>query len=342
VHPGYGITVKKDSIATDLIVAKSEPRKQNDYKRYYLNLWTNQASAWIPVEWWDACNEPLPSDDELREMPGALGIDMAQKIDLASIAAVFRLPLKPKEVDPLATTIETQVETEDGAIVKTVRSLNYRIAILPAFWLPETTLMERVKQDGIRYDIYRDKDAPGGGKELNTTDGAIIDFEKMLRYVKHPDKRKEPMDLVTRFPLMKQAEIGYDPAFATELAVQLRDRCGFKDKTIEVLQNYKHLSEACQVLEALIKARRVLHGGHRLLRWCLENIAIKTDDAGRIRPVKPKKATKRIDGIVAVLIALSRIMQMPDTTRRSGRGAKIWTPQGFVSALPETAPEART
>jgi hypothetical protein len=173
--------------------------------------------------------------------------------------------------------------------VKHVRSLNYRIAILPAFWLPEETLRDRVRQDGVRYDIYAQRDAPGGGKELHTTEGAIIDFEQMLRYVKHPDKRATPIDLATRFPLVKQAEIGYDPAFATELAVQLRDRCGFKDKTIEVLQNYKHLSEACQVFEALVKAGRVIHGGHRLLRWNLENVAIKTDDAGRIRPVKPKQ-----------------------------------------------------
>jgi phage terminase large subunit-like protein len=302
VHPGYGITVKADALATDLIAATAEPRKQNDYKRYYLNIWTNQASAWIPVEWWDACKDPMPSDEELSTAACAVGIDMAQKIDLASVVALFRLPLK--EATP-AATIETTAEAEDGALVKTVHTLNYRIAILPAFWLPEDTLKDRVKQDGIRYDIYKDDGL------LNVTEGPIIDFDKMVRYIKHPDKRTAPRDLATRFPLINQAEIGYDPAFATELAVQLRDRCGYTERTIEIPQNYKHLSEACQVFEALVKAGRVIHGGHRLLRWNLENVAIKTDDAGRIRPVKPRKATKRIDGIVATIIALAVLIKQP-------------------------------
>ncbi len=304
VNPGYGVTVKADAVETECLEATSEPRKQNDFKRYHLNIWVNQATAWIPVEWWDACDAPMPSDVVLQQaQSAALGIDMAQKIDLASVVAVFKLPLEDTAPAP---TIEIAVEQPGGAIVKQAHSLNYRIAIVPAFWLPEATLLERVRQDGVRYDVYRDQGL------LHVTEGAIIDFAQMLRYVKHPDERAVPMDLVTRFPLLHQSEIGYDPAFATELAVQLRDRCGFTDKTVEVLQNYTHLSEACQVFEALVKAKRVIHGGHRLLRWNLENVAIKTDDAGRIRPVKPKKATKRIDGIVATIIALSRLIRVKD------------------------------
>ncbi|HJT94760.1 MAG TPA: terminase large subunit [Mycobacterium sp.] len=306
VHPGYGVTVKPDALATELVQAKSDPRKQNDYKRYYLNVWTNQATAWIPVEWWDACKEPIPPDEVLRAAPGVIGIDMAQKIDLASAVALFKLPLlNPRD----AVTIETKVEQEDGAVVTQAHSLNYRIAILPAFWLPDDTVRERAHQDNIRYDVMATQPAPGGGTLLNVTDGAVIDSDAIVRYIKHPDARKTPPDLVSRFPLLNQAEIGYDPAFATEIGVDLRDRCGFGARVVEVLQNYKHLSEACQVFEALVKAKRVIHGGHRLLRWNLENVAIKTDDAGRIRPVKPKKATKRIDGIVATIIALSLLIR---------------------------------
>ncbi len=41
-------------------------------------------------------------------------------------------------------------------------------------------------------------------------------------------------------------------------------------------------------------------------------MAIKRDDAGRIRPVKPRKNAKRIDGVVATLIALSRLIATPE------------------------------
>jgi phage terminase large subunit-like protein len=70
-----------------------------------------------------------------------------------------------------------------------------------------------------------------------------------------------------------------------------------------VLQNYKMLSEPAQIIEALIKGKRFSHDGHRILRWNWENVAVKTDDAGRIRPVKPKRASKRVDGAVATIMA---------------------------------------
>jgi phage terminase large subunit-like protein len=318
VNPGHGITVKRDGIAAECLEAQNEPRKVNDFLRFHLNRWVNQATAWIPVDWWDACDDPMPPDDVLREMQGAIGIDMAQKIDLASAVAAFRVPLAERADDAL--DVETVTEQPDGQVVKRRLKLNYRLALVPAFWLPEETLEERSKKDGVRYDIWRDEGL------LKVCDGAIINSQDIVDYVRDDHGG----GLVERFPLLKQSQIGYDPAFATEIALDLRD-----DKhltVVEVLQNYKHLSEACQVFEALVKAKRVIHGGHKLLRWNLENVAVKTDDAGRIRPVKPKKATKRIDGIVAAIIALNRLMTLPEPRRKRGKKARVWTPQGFVDA----------
>lgn len=327
VNPGHGITVKHEGIEAECREAQFEPRKRNDFLRYHLNRWTNQATAWIPVDWWDACKDPLPSDDDLRAAQVAVGIDMAQKIDLAACVAVFRLPLPEKrhgasssdEEEEGSLEVETLAEEASGEVVTRRLKLNYRIAILPAFWLPEETLKERCEKDGIRYDIWRDEGL------LNVCEGAIIDSQDIVDYVK--DDRGG--GLVERFPLLKQSQIGYDPAFATEIALDLTQK---HLTTVEVLQNYKHLSEACQVFEALVKARRVIHGGHRLLRWNLENVAIKRDDAGRIRPVKPKKQTKRIDGIVAAIIALQRLMTLPEPRPKKRKTPRVWTPQGWVDA----------
>jgi phage terminase large subunit-like protein len=48
----------------------------------------------------------------------------------------------------------------------------------------------------------------------------------------------------------------------------------------EVLQNYEMISEPSQIIEALIKGKRVRHDGHRVLRWCWKNAAIKSDRCG--------------------------------------------------------------
>jgi hypothetical protein len=49
-------------------------------------------------------------------------------------------------------------------------------------------------------------------------------------------------------------------------------------------------------------------GGHPVLRWMMDNIFIKTDPAGNIKPDKEKSAEK-IGGAVATIMALDRAIR---------------------------------
>jgi phage terminase large subunit-like protein len=285
VNPGHGVTVQPQAIAGECLEAIEEPRKRNDFLRFHLNRWTNQATAWIPLEWWDGCASPLPPEAELRAAPVAAGIDLAQKYDLAACVLAFRFPVA--EPLPVELAVDAPTETPERRLVQ----LNYRIALLPFFWIPRETMQEHEKLDGVPYSLWTSNGL------VTATEGGVIDYTRIYRDLTER--------IIPRFPLLKQATLGYDPAFATDLATQLRDRAGLK--VAEVLQNYSHLSEPSQVFEALVKAGRVTHGGHRVLRNHVENVAIKTDTAGRIRPVRPKKSGKRIDGVVAAIMALKML-----------------------------------
>jgi phage terminase large subunit-like protein len=290
VNPGYGVTVKADAIATEAAAAANEPRKLNDFLRYHLNRWVNQATAWIPVDWWDDCPATLP--ENLSELRVFGGIDMSQKIDLACFGLTFLIPGEPLEVKAVGTQGDEPVER--------VLSLNYSIAILPFFWIPEDTMREHEEKDRVPYSQWVDE------KLIVATEGNVIDYERIFRDITGP--------ITERFPKLREAEIGYDPAFATDIAQKLQGK-GYK--MVEVLQNYQRLSEPCHVFEALVKGKRVHHGGNRILRNHMENVAVKQDDAGRIRPIKPKRRTKRIDGVVAPLMGLSRAIVAPE--ERSSR-----------------------
>lgn len=287
VNPGHGITVQPQAIAAECLEAQAEPRKRNDFLRFHLNRWTNQATAWIPLDWWDACKDPLPSDDELRAAPVAAGLDLAQKYDLAACVLAFRFPVAA----PLRVEIAVDAAAPTASPETVAVNLNYRIVLVPFFWIPRDTMIEHEKLDGVPYSHWVSSGL------VTATEGGVIDYSKIYEDL--------TTRIVPRFPLLKQGTLGYDPAFATDLATQLRDRGGLK--VAEVLQNYAHLSEPSQVFEALVKAGRVAHGGHRTLRSHVENVAIKTDDARRIRPVKPKKASKRIDGVIASITAIKML-----------------------------------
>lgn len=284
VNPGHGITVQHEGIESECREAQGEPRKLNDFLMYHLNRWVNQAVSWIPVDWWDKCPSDLPGDDYLRDLQVAAGLDMAQKIDLASFVMVFREPLETPEI------VEIITEGETGKVEKKKVSLNYRIYLMPHFWIPENTMEEREHQDRVPYSEWRQKGF------VTATEGFVIDYDKIFEDIQA---------LAARFPRLKESQIGYDPAFATDIAGKLAT-AGFKP--VEILQNYKYMSEPCMVMEALLKSRRVVNDGNRCMRRCVENVAVKRDDAGRIRPVKPKSAAKRIDGVIAALMGLNRVM----------------------------------
>jgi phage terminase large subunit-like protein len=299
VNPGYGITVKADAVEAECKEALNEPRKRNDFLRYHGNRWVNQATAWIPVEWWDACEPDSVGEwkawlqrmtPELAALPCAAGVDLAQKYDLACCSLVFRVRLES------ALSAEVVADSPTGQAQKRSIDLNYRIIIVPFFWIPEETMRQREKEDNMPYSRWVELGL------VTPTEGAVIDYSRIYQ------------DITTKiaglFPRLKDGVIGYDPAFATDLATNLRDRAGFRVE--EVLQNYTHLSEVSHIFEALVKGRRVSHGAHRVLRNHVESVAVKTDDAGRIRPVKPKRAGKHIDGVVASLMGLKMLAKLPD------------------------------
>ncbi len=295
VNPGYGVTVKADAVETECLEATSDPRKQNDFKRYHLNVWVNQATAWIPIEWWDACEGPL-DETELVTLECAAGLDLAQKWDLACLAVVFRKYL------PSSEAVEVQVVVKDeetGKAESKAVDLNYQLFVRPYFWIPENTMRQHEREDGVPYSQWV-KDGL-----VIATEGDVIDYSQIYKDI--------TTKIVPRYPKLKQGTIGYDPAFATDLSTNLRDRGGLQ--TLEVLQGYKMLSEPSQVMEALIKGKRVRHDGHKTLRWNWSNVTVKTDDSLRIRPYKPRNPSKRIDGVVAMIIGDKVLSMQPPKPR---------------------------
>jgi phage terminase large subunit-like protein len=68
------------------------------------------------------------------------------------------------------------------------------------------------------------------------------------------------------------------------------------------------LSEPTKGFLSDIVQGNMRHGGNPILRWMADCLAIRQDENANIRPVKPDrmKSGKRIDGIVAAIMARSR------------------------------------
>jgi phage terminase large subunit-like protein len=83
------------------------------------------------------------------------------------------------------------------------------------------------------------------------------------------------------------------------------------------------MSPATKELMKLTLEGKLAHGGHEALRWMIDNIYIRTDPAGNIKPDK-EKSTERIDGAVALIMALDRAM------RNGGGGGSVYDDRGLI------------
>ena len=286
LNPGLGISLTLRGMQEESLASRNEPRKLRDFLVFNQNRWINDAVAWFSSQSLDASDGAVASDEQLSKLVCAAGLDGAEKNDLFAVVLAFKHPL-----DGQALTVEVPVLDGDGKpIAEKKRSLNmnYAVTLLPFFWIPEDTMRRHEETDKVPYSEWLKSGL------LRVTPGAMIDHDQIFDDI---------VALGERFPMLKQGEIGYDPAKVTQLALALQKK-GFR--IVEVKQNYG-LSEPSHMFEALVGAKRVYHGGHRVLRWNVLNAVVKRDDGGRIRPTKPKRQTKRIDGAVASIMAISRL-----------------------------------
>ena len=94
----------------------------------------------------------------------------------------------------------------------------------------------------------------------------------------------------------------------------LKQRMGFT--VVPFGQGFKDMSPPTKELMKLVLEGKLAHGGHPVLRWMMDNIYIRTDPAGNIKPDK-EKSTEKIDGAVATVMALDRAIRCGNDTNES-------------------------
>jgi phage terminase large subunit-like protein len=68
------------------------------------------------------------------------------------------------------------------------------------------------------------------------------------------------------------------------------------------------MSPPTKELMKLTLEKKLAHGGQPVLRWMMDNIFVRTDPAGNLKPDK-EKSTEKIDGAVATIMALDRAIR---------------------------------
>ncbi len=178
-----------------------------------------------------------------------------------------------------------------------------KYVFLPYFWIPEENMMRRVRRDHVPYDVWEKQGV------LETTEGDVIHYGFIENFIDNLGKK------------FRIKEIAFDRWGAVQM-VQNLEGLGFT--VVPFGQGFKDMSPPSKRLMELVLEKNIAHGGHPVLRWMMDNIFIRKDPAGNIKPDK-EKSTEKIDGAVAAIMALDRAI------RHGGSTGSVYDERGILS-----------
>jgi phage terminase large subunit-like protein len=176
-------------------------------------------------------------------------------------------------------------------------------AVHPWFFCPADNLRARADRDNVPYVRWAEEGY------IIPTPGNVVDFRTV------EDKVRE---LCERFQVR---EIAFDPHLARNM---LNNLLADGYPAVEMRQGWVTMAPAVKELERSIVGRNFRHGGHPVLRWNFENVAVETDKAGN-RMFHKGKSRDRIDGAVAAAMAVARAS--------AGSGGTVYDAPEFDPAM---------
>lgn len=283
-NPNLGISKKLDVLATDCRRAQQLPRLENDFKRYHLNLWTEQAVRWLPIDGvddegrrfgWDHCAGAVAWGDLEERLAGLRcfgGLDLSAIVDLSALVWWF----------PVQDGLEVPV-------------------VLPRFFKPADLVKQHARRDKLPYDRWVEQGA------LVATPGNVVDYAFIQEQIYRDGERFSIAFAGSGSTEPHEKGIAIDRWNATETAVKLEQ----EGMAVALFgQGFASMSAPSKEIERLVLANGFHHGNHPILRRHAQVVAVESDPAGNIKPAK-NRSTERIDGIVAWAMALGIAMVAP-------------------------------
>ncbi|WP_444454071.1 terminase large subunit [Rhodobacter capsulatus] len=156
--------------------------------------------------------------------------------------------------------------------------------VLAKFYLPEQGLRDKAEADRVPYDVWARQGY------LTAIPGATVDPSFVAQDI---------AEAAAEYDLQGLA---YDRWRIEDLRRELRE-IGAELPLREFGQGFRDMAPAIDLFERLAAEGQLRHGGHPILTMCAANAVIERDAAGN-RKLAKHKSTGRIDGMVALAMAL--------------------------------------
>lgn len=267
-NPALGDFRSLEEMRTFAARAKRMPSAEAPFRNLYLNQRVDAAAAWIGSSDWLACEHYLKLEDYAKA-PAWAGLDLSGKNDLTALVLAF--------------------PTEMG------------LDAIPIFWAPEEGIREREDRDRVPYTVWKKEG------HLSTTPGRSIDYawiaQRIVQLRAIVDLKVIAFDRWRIDDLLREFD---ELGLAVEIVKDGEEPKGNPDLILMPHgQGYQDMSPAVELLETGIFNRTLRVQKNPVMTMCAANAATTMDPTGaRKFDKRPGKSTGRIDGVVALAMAV--------------------------------------
>lgn len=160
--------------------------------------------------------------------------------------------------------------------------------VYSTFWLPEEGLAEKSKADRVPYDTWAEQGF------LETTPGRSIEYAFVAKHLRN---------FFDTYNVKQVAFDRYNMKFLRPWLIEENFTEEELERFVEFGQGFISMSPAIRELESKLLSKKLRHGNHPVLAMCAANAVVVNDPAGN-RKFTKQKATGRIDGMVALAMAV--------------------------------------
>jgi len=298
-NPSLGVTIQLDYLRARVSRARNLPDKRNEVLRLNFCCWTDAEAAWMTRDVWMATQAtgaegrpPAFTVEDMRGRKAWAGLDMAIRNDLNALVLVC----------------------EDGLNAEGER----QFAAWAEFWLPREKLKAKEDQDAQPYSRWAEEG------HLGLSEGNFVRQEFLAQR------------LLEIAQIVDLEAVAYDEYAVKWLEIEL-DRLGVKLPLIEHPQGYRRgkmtdaekarrpgeapgkpglwMPSSIAAAEQLIIDRRIRFIPNPILTWNIASATFERDAQGN-RVLSKRKATGKIDGAVATVMATGAALNAPDAKPR--------------------------
>ena len=195
------------------------------------------------------------------------------------------------EAGPVFIGLDLSARNDITALAMVARDEGGVWHVRVEFFAPERGVRDRAARDRVPYDVWADEGL------VTLTPGASVDYEIVAERL---------VEICDELPV---AAIAFD-RWRIDVMKKELERLDVELPLAPFGQGYKDMSPAIDTLEAALVSEALRHGGNPVLTWCASNLVATSDPAGN-RKFDKKKATGRIDGMIAVTMGIGIAQTQP-------------------------------